>query len=300
MNRAGRQFLCFLVLLLIYSVLRFPYSKYGNKMLAELQRSARNEGIMLDVPDVSVEFPGVLIARNISLVIPLEQIRVPIFVDSFKLSPSILSLFMLRLSFAGDLQIYGGLLELEMEKSIFGDEIAFSLVGSKVNIASHQILRRLGFTGLLNLEVKGVAKQITDKSIYELGDLSLEVAVVDGKYTGKYRVAGMVEIPNIQDIQLTAKSRARNNSIKLESLEMFSSLGVVKTQGAGMLSKSFLLEKGNADIDIRLTPEGQKAFGGYLALAAGVSLDTKSEHWSVKASKDIGKRQPNVLVRPGT
>jgi type II secretion system protein N len=297
MKRAGRQFLYFLILLLIYSVLRFPYSNYGNKMLAELQRTARNEGILLDIPEASVEFPGVLLAQNISLVIPFEQVRIPVVVDSFKLSPSFLSLFRLHFSFDGDLDLYGGVAKVQIEKSIFGDEISFTIVGDKVNFASHQILRRLGFGGLLNVDVRGVAKQLQGQSIYELVDLSLNAGLVDGEYTGKYKVAGMVEIPNISDIRIKAKSRARKNNVNLETVEIHSSLGIVNLSGAGVISNRLLLAKGNTDIDIRLSPEGRKAFGAYLALAAGVSLDATNEHWSVRATKKAGSPQPEVVVR---
>jgi hypothetical protein len=306
MKRTLRQAGIFLLLLLLVTLWRLPYDDYAHRYVQKLREEARKQGIGLTVESTHVGFPPTLTLEDIGVLLPTRPIPVALRVEKLLFDPEFLQLFLLRGAALSEILAYKGRIDSDLRYSLLGGELSLSTKGKGLQLTEHPLLAGFGLKGNLvfdgslsipSLKASPAGKTSPERLLLDEGSSRLVLAIDQGEYTGGISIKGLIQIPKARDIRLDVEMLQKKRNVELKSLEFYSSLGSATGGGIGTLSNRGQLEELNIVLSLKLTPEGKAAFGGYLALGAGVPLESASKNWAIQIIKNKSDAHPQFTIR---
>lgn len=303
MKRILRQFLVFLVLLMVVTIIWFPYDSYSKDIVKTVREHAAKMGIFVNIEQLTLGFPGKCKFSNVSGLVRTTTSPVPFTIDRGEAWLKWLSLLQLKGEVEGFLKAYEGTIDLGGSQDITGGPITIKLLGKQLDISKHQILKYHSLQGLVDFEIEGA---IDDKDGSKYGYLVAKLR--KGKIENwkileaslAYQLGfptGLIQLKTVDDIKLDTLIALEENKLKVQNFHFTSSIGNAVGQGSGSLTARGELMEGRVDLSLDLTPEGTAIFGPYLSLAAKQFTESPPSSWSIAVLYNRGMR-PNVSVTP--
>lgn len=307
MNRTLRQALIFFALLLVFTLARMPYDVLFPNFIENLKAAARESRIPLSIGSSDASFPARVELSQVAAQIPLQgaAFSVPIAIDSASLRVHPLSLLILRAVTDLELKGYGGTITGTIGSPFSGGAIDGELRIQNLSIGAHPLSSLIGVTGLLSGTFTGLLSVIDPTQT----DGTIELKISSGTYAGGHTVY-IMKLPPISDISAAISGTVKGFAVRMSTATVRCSLGEASAKGSlelipanrpGSTGLSVLPFK-NLKLEgtLRLSDEGKKLFGGYLALGAKLPVDrgTTVQSWKFDAVQD-GREIPRVAVREG-
>jgi type II secretion system protein N len=288
-----RQIVLFFGLLIILTIIKFPYGNYIEGYVQDALKEARKQNITIDYTDFTFKLPANITLRNLGIVFPTAQLPLPLFIDTFTASYNILPLFILHNSVDIDLTAYSGQVHGEISKGLFSDEVTFDSTIQDVSLIKHPLFGHLGAAGTLDAEVN--LETVLQRTLPKEG--SLKIDIKDGSYVGGHTINGLIKLPAVEDLTANVTARIKSLNKADVSLTLSSSVGEVTSQGVITFNTNALVTSFKGNARINLTSIGKQHFGGYLALAAQSNIDNPADSWSMSIDYVPGQN-PKVSVKP--
>jgi type II secretion system protein N len=309
MKRILRQLAVFLVLLLLFTIVRFPYDDYAEEAFTSFKQKAAQHGVRLDAGRTEFSFPATIGLGNLGVLLPARPLPIPLFVESAIIKLRLLPFFALHSSFAGAFKIYGGTLNSNITYGLLSREATLHTEGEKIDLSMHPLLKANGIGGLLALKLTSTvlpatisdnAQKSSSPWSYVIDFAELEMSVENGRYDGGHLVGGVIKLPKASEISANLQADKNKDKVLLKKVQVFSSLGELSGNGDLRLSDAFRITRANCDFAVKLTPQGTKEIGPYLALAAKLPVDSPGRDYRIHVEQKEGEAKPNISVSPGS
>lgn len=296
MKRILLQTAAFLALTLVVTVLTFPYDMYGKRVGELIKENGRSLGLILELETPRIKAPWGADLSNVW--IGTSAFGPPLQVLFFKtalLRLQLAQLFLLRLGLAVDIEENMGPIQMQAGYSLLSGRISARADGQKLEMDRHPLFRLLSLSGELSLSLD-IGIKGADGALV-LDDSSAGLALKRGYYPGGDKVYGIVELPQISDIEVEISALGNGKNIRTKKLEAVSSLGAITGSCNASLLADLRPELVRCRAEISLSAEGRDRFAAYLALASGDSEAQNVRTWNANISLHPGS-PPEITVSP--
>ena len=299
MKRVVRQAAIFVGLFLLVGLLRLPFGNYEDSIVSSIKEYGKASGVFIDVGSAELGFPVKLDLSQVSFIVPTEALPIPFYLDTLQLRPKLLSLLLLRSGLRAAGTMYSGDINSELAYRFWGKQGALTLDAKKMAIGQHPLLGGFGVTGTANVQAQASFAPPDDgMQPFIMQKATVSVEVSDGSYVGGHKLKGLLELPAAKDVRITAVAKVDEQTLTIGSTEVLSSLGSLRGSGTVVLSQGLHPREIDLGVTIKLTSSGADAFAAYLALAAGLPIDSPPRDWQVTIKKSANQRMPNTKVQP--
>lgn len=285
MPRLVRQFLTFLGLLLLVTVLRFPYDTFGPQLANYLKQEARKHRITLQFDELILGMPARASFSGMGLLIPVEGLAIPIPLRFQQGSASLRLLPLLRLALATQLEAtgYGGSVVLKSQQSLLSGLVDVGGLASNIQLQELPVPYAKTTRGQLSVdfELEPFSPQQLDVTTLPA---RIKVEIKDGEFLGSTATFSPIPLRDVKAINATVAGALQQGSFSFNRCELFSSLGALNCKGDLKLSPRNEIESATISGTLTLTPEGIDYLGGYLALLAETPTANPAKTWDLKLS----------------
>jgi type II secretion system protein N len=309
MKRILRQSAVFLALLLLLTIVRFPYDDYAKDAFSRIKQRAGQQGVRLEASRTEFSFPTTLGLENLGVLLATRPLPIPIFAESAIIKLRLLPLLAFHGGFAGAFKIYGGTLNLDANYGLLSREAKLYAEGEKVDLSLHPLLNANGIGGLLALKLTTTVSpaaivdngQSLPTSLgYFIDFAELEMSVERGRYDGGHQVGGLIKLPKASEISINLLADKNKDKVLLKKVQAFSSLGELSGKGDLRVSDALKITRANCDFAVKLTPEGAKELGPYLALAAKLPVESPGRDYQIHVEQKEGDAKLHISVSSGS
>ena len=294
MRRSTKQFGIYLSLVLVVGVVRIFFADYDDKLCNLIRQQAQANGLYLVIESCDAELPAQMVLSNVKTIIPNKRVPIPFAFDAIGGKLNWLPLFLLRAQAAIDGLLYGGRLSAIASKPLFGNSVNLSTKLNGLQISEHPLLRSFEVSALTHLNAD-ISVQTKQQPI-SLKSAKISLNIEDGSYSGNYKIANLVEIPPLEDLSASLAIVGESNFFRITQCKLDSSLGGIEGGGRFSLLNN-QLNQVDISLELSLTDVGADKISGYLALAAGLSPDVKTNNWQINIQKSPKDPQPQVLIQ---
>ena len=280
----------FLVLLtILFIALKTPKGWLDNKLYTTLQEQLEPLGAKIEAEKFSYNFPIGVSLYNGGMLLPTKPIKIPIGFESLNLHLKTLSLFLLKLSIIGDVNLYGGRIETNAKKSFFSNNTDINLNLSNIKLNKHPLGKLYQTSGDIFNKAKII---LNNKNADPITSLNAEIEIKNGSYQGEYKLFELIKIPQVSNLFLKSsiKKNGKELSIKLE--EVNCSLGKASGETKFTIDRKNFFISGTNEYSLSLTNDGHKEIGTYLALQAQEPLTTEKRNWKI-----FSKFEGNKIIK---
>ncbi len=299
MKRVVRQAGIFVGLFLLVGLVRLPFRNYEREIVDTIRRQAQAAGLLVEVGSAALRFPLNFDLAKVSLTVPTKALSIPVYLDALQLDTKLLPLFLLQGGIEARAQGYSGTVNSTIGYHLWKKHGTLEIDADKLELSKHPTLEAYGITGNAQLEAKASFTQ-TGNPIepLALSHSFLALKITDGSYVGGHKVKGILVLPAAEDVQVTAVATTTDRSVKIESTEVLSSLGSLRGSGTVSFSENNDPSEIDLGLTVKLTSSGAEAFAAYLALAAGLPLDSPPRDWEITVRKQAEQAFPQTIIKP--
>ena len=294
-ERWRKQLLVFVLLVVVMGALRFSGGSYGVDVLSEMKTRAAQAGITFDAESARIALPLRLVLRGVGLLIPAGSYPLPLRFESVTASLSPLQLLLGRKTATVDVSGYKGEIELQWTQRFFSQAFESRLDVRQLQIGEHPAAALFGVEGELSLNASASGALAGVRP--DVPSARLSALLVNGKCRGGDTVFGIVKLPAVSDAKIKVEAEKAGDDVRLVALKLNSSLGNGDGSGAAKLNPQGRIQEGDVHFSLQLTDEGQKAVGGYLALAARSSVQSPGKSWEIAVAFRNGVPSARVTAK---
>lgn len=264
MKRTVKRLLLFVVLLALFTIVRFPYEDLLEDELSEIRRQAGNQGFFFELEDSSLRFPGTLEFERFGALIATRSLPVPLVLTRGQFELDFLPFLLLRAQVSGSAKAYGGEIETTFHRNVFGDDYSAHLEADSINLADHPSLKALGISGDASFDVAALISAASPPRSVEA-----ELQINNGALSYPGKIAGAFAVPKLSALNLEISAEGDNGKYSLGKCQASSSHGSVSCGGTFAVNPAGIVEAAQLRIELALNELGRTEFGPYLALAGG-------------------------------
>lgn len=301
MKRTLRRLLIFFGLILIGAVTFFPYNQYAGDLKTALEREARSRGVVLEIEQLSFGFPLRLGATGIAALLPQGRFKIPLWINSVDIVPEIWPIFSRKVRAGLSGKAYEGDLSGRLDWSASNDSGSVSLNGSGLKLELYPAFQLIGARGTGSFNFSSDLNMLTGDSpgavLLQPVGAKLDLTVEDGGVPSARSFGPLLTIPAVSDFNLQAKLEQAEQTIKIRTFKIDSSLGKLDADGTLHLTGLGRFDSGRITAAIDLTEAGVAAFGPQLAMFSGVQRQGPVYSWSAAVDLKAGGF-PNIKILP--
>ncbi len=277
---------------LILSV--FPFDSILRSKFAEIKEQVAPQGVLLDVQDLDFSLPAKIRAAALGIQLQSPDLYLPIFIDEGDISLRLLSLFFGAPEIQSVIKAYRGSLNssVTVEQSKNSAHVVANL--KDVQLGEHPTLRFLGIAGQLSADLDAVVTTTQPVTLRGI-EGKLDASIQEGVISQPLPIAPLFSLPPASEIAIVARAERLGDKLELSRFTISCSLGKGAGKGYFVLDSRGVIIGMELNALLSLTDEGHRSLGGYLALAAGEPLDTKTRKWSIKLSQQPGYRLESLI-----
>lgn len=291
----------FAALLVGFTGVKFAYPALTEYSEQAIQDGLKGQPLDLELENYKVSPPLVATADKVLAILKAGPLSIPIECGDSKVRAALGLFSGLKSSVSVESSCYEGQVRSESSKSILGEDFDSSFDIEGLKLSAHPLINFLKLAGEIDLKFESAGK-VKGEELSSIDRASLDLKAREGSYSGDFKIAGLVNIPLIYDVDLDLDMLLEEESFSSEELRLSSSLGNAK----GFLNGSFEKPLPEADLksiegrfEIELNDDGVKELSPYLALASGRTSDSKARKWLVTIAKAKDKPgQPKLLNLP--
>ncbi len=292
MNRILRRFLLFFALAFLVALVRFPYDSLSMRLVSYLKEQALEKGASLQIDKFQMHSPRRATFERLGLMMPVKGWPFSLNFTNGVLSLRALPLIIFRLTLSGKAQAYEGSVEGSLSTSLFGEKMALESVFRGLDLESYPALEFYGVSGELEgtFRAKGTKRIFPEESTLSLTlhDASLALQRITGSF---------LKISKLSDVNLALQVKQEQRNLKLEKVELTSSLGTASGKGGMGLDSGGQIEQCDLKIHIFLNELGEKELSPYFGALAGGNTKGASSQWQMSIVKE--KATPlRIIVTP--
>jgi len=277
MNRSLRKFGLFVGLLVVVSIIWFPFELFYDDITDALKARAERHHIFVDIGSVEMSFPANIYLSEVGGVIRRGDLPVPFAFERVALHPQLLPFLTLKSVMKAELAAYDGRASTRIERKFFDDLTHIELQAHSLNRAKHPALGFYGVRGLLSLE--GEASVIAGEPFPRRA--FVDISLSEGHFQGDLSPL----VPEIKNIEGEAFFTQEQDQASLEKLSLSSSVGTATGTGRIALLPTGLIKEASFQFRIQLSDAGRKSLGGYIALLAQGNVDNPGANWELSITQ---------------
>lgn len=297
-SRIARRTALFAGLLLLVVAIQLPY-QFGGTVKEILYARAKTVGIPLEIQEVTLHFPAIVELKGVGAEFPFNGFSIPFRAENLSLKPHLLRLLTLRGEGGLDFNAYGGRGAFSASKSFFSNSSNFDLTIHQLDLGQHPSSGLFGLKGKLSFVGHSTfTRDSAERTLIENTSAKLELD--HGQYSGGHLIANTFPLPALSDLSLVLDLVQEAAFFRIRQLELLSSLGSLHGTGLIGVSAEGTVASANLSATAKLTNDGRKALGIYLALAAGRDQkEADRTEWLITFKLTPGGK-PDLRVQPGS
>lgn len=300
MGKFSRQIALFLGLSLIVTLIRFPYGSFVHDIFRDIKTEIQSQGVVLNAKKVQPRFPLAVGFEELSLLFNLAGLPFPLFFDKAVVSLEILPLLLLRTSVVSESEFYSGRASARYTSSFVSSENTLRLLLKHIQLESHPLLRGLGISGRLSLDLSAETEDATTQSQELLqGQARIKLSLDAGSYKGGHTIRGLLKLPRADDVRANIEVKKSSRLLSIDKAQVFSTLGNASLAGVCKLGETTRQSAMDLSLEVHLTQAGIASLGGYLALLAKASVEAPPADYRLSIKKEENsEQQPVVSASP--
>jgi hypothetical protein len=168
-----------------------------------------------------------------------------------------------------------------------------------IQLESHPLLRGLGITGRLSLDLSAETEDTALRAQELLqGTARIKLALDAGSYKGGHTIRGLLKLPQADDIRAEIEVKKSSRLLSIDKAQVFSTLGSASLAGVCKLGETIRQSAMDLNLEVHLTQAGITSLGGYLALLAKASVEAPPADYRLSIKKEDNSEQPTVSASP--
>jgi|GEM_PF-6937615 len=288
------------IILLIWGLwffLRGNIDKIIHTQLKEVEKA--NAGLVVGLERIT---PGIVPSVQISgigLLVPISGLPFPFYIEQTSLDLKISPLLFLDLETQLDARLYDGSLRATMGRPIFSPEYTANIAADSLEIGKHPWGEHLELNGKIQLVAQATSSDPDSSKFLQSSECTFSLHITDGSYGGGHKIAGLVLMPKVNDIEISANGKLSSGILWLSSIKGSSTLGQVVGRAKIDVSNRSSLQLHQMIVELTLSSQGEGLLGSYLALAGGYPTEESGRIWEISFQKTKVGSAKWQIIRKG-
>lgn len=293
MNKALKQFLLFLGLVIFIQLLSSPFQNIGDYIYQTLKSNLASFNIEINANEARFRLPA-------KLILPKSEIKIKqryVILNDLNLSLSILKLLQLKRSINLAANLFNGTAKINLIQALLIQNF-LDIAAEIENMDIGSMLDDKRFVGSFSTKLNAslpIIKGIIDFKHNIAGDIKIR----NGSYIGGDNIAGLMILPAAREIKVDLDLESKKSHYKLERISFSSNLGLVSGYAEFELGPDPRFPKTvDLELEIDLTDEGANFFSDYLKLSSKTPTVEKHKKWKLIAKKAQNELFPRFESQP--
>lgn len=270
----------------IFALFRYPYSAFNQDIAKAIKSQAEQAGILLSIDQLEVHFPANLQLSGIHGYFPTPQgLPIPFAIESVGVYPKLWRLLRLETAGVSTINGYAGEMRVWFTSPIFGETMALQGDLAHLNLNKHPLLALNGVHGTIHGKLDAKFEKAPSSTLSPvlppLLEGRLQFSLENGQLKSGAPLGGLIPLPAVQDAGLSLLVEGKDQRLRLEKFDFSSSLGSASGTGSLELSPTYQLLQTNLTFHLKLSDDGVRQIGGYLALAAQIPVESQHSEFKV-------------------